>query len=207
MKPTASQPDSTAPAAARRNLLTRVVRGVARRAVHAWRETFQRRNYVFACDAGAAPPLSCAGLVIECWSGPEPPTGALAAELAALLPAEHLAVNNLELAEGAALWIGRLGGRIAGMSMSRPAGRYRRWFVPLGPADVVVFRNVTLPDFRGRGVCPDLMRHIVRAAVAPGGRALVDCRVYNHASIRSIEKAGFHRIATCAPLTRAEALG
>jgi len=125
--------------------------------------------------------------------------GYIGAHLVELLKQAGHAVTGCDLA--------LLDGRLAGASVSRRGDHFKRWFVPLRPHDVVIFRNRTLPDFRGRGLCPALMRHVMAHELAGDGRAYIDCRVYNKPSICSIEKAGFRRIATMKPLRRKDALG
>ena len=43
-------------------------------------------------------------------------------------------------------------------------------------------------------------------ALAAGGHAYTDCRVYNTPAIRSVTKAGFVGIATMRPISRRDAL-
>lgn len=60
--------------------------------------------------------------------------------------------------------------------------------------------------FRGRGLFPSLMRHVMHEALAAGGHAYIDCRVYNTPALRSVAKAGFVGIATMRPISRGDAL-
>jgi RimJ/RimL family protein N-acetyltransferase len=82
--------------------------------------------------------------------------------------------------------------------MTRTGCHFRRWFVPLAADDVVIFRNETRPEFRGRKLNPTLMLQALQAEAATGS-AYIDCRTDNHSSIRSIERTGFRRIATLRP--------
>jgi hypothetical protein len=175
----------------------------ARDLVH---ELFYRRNHVYQLDWNLPFVPSPPGFRVERYAG----SGALSAELRGAvlrtLGPERLVGDLREMKHAAVLWVGYLDGELAGLSMTRRGAHFRRWFVPLNPEDIVVIRNQTAPTFRGRNVCPALMRRAIAEELKSGGTAYCDCRVYNHASIRSIEKAGLRRIATCRPLSRAEAL-
>lgn len=189
---------------AQRSLLQRAWGRFSTRLVAAYRRLFQHRNHVFR-RPGLTDAAVPADLVIERVTLAEFKPD-LEAELAATFGPGRPAGDRLELQHGAVLWLGRIGGVLAGVSVSRDGAHFARWFVPLKPADIVIFRNATATAFRGRGVCPALMRNAIVHEVGAGGHAYVDCRIYNHASIRSIEKAGFARIATCRPLRQADVL-
>ncbi|MCH8806568.1 MAG: GNAT family N-acetyltransferase [Planctomycetes bacterium] len=172
-----------------------------------WRRIVQHRNHVFMqegpAQTGSAPPNLT---VVRC-DRLEDLAPELLATMRSRFSPSSLEVDRWELGHGAVLWVGLIDGRLAGVSMSRRGDQFKCWFVPLRRHDVVIFRNRTLPDFRGRGLCPALMQHVMFHELAGDGRAYVDCRVYNKPSIRSIEKAGFRRIATMKPLRRKDALG
>jgi RimJ/RimL family protein N-acetyltransferase len=176
---------------------------VWRRLSRMFNETFRRRHHVYRFERAAGP--ACPGLVLDRYDRPEAvPEDARRAVLRwGGEPAWRTDVE--ELRDGAALWIGRLDGVVAGAWMSRPGALFRAWFVPLRPEDRVLFRGTTAPELRGRGLSPAMMREIVAREVPPGGRAYVDASVHNASSIRAIEKAGFRRIATLKPVTRNQA--
>jgi RimJ/RimL family protein N-acetyltransferase len=97
--------------------------------------------------------------------------------------------------EGAILWVGRFKGQLANVGWSRTGDRVRLWFFPLAPHWVVLSHFLTLPAFRGRGLYPHMMRHIV-AELAAGGcnRFFIDCADWNLPSVQGIRKAGFKQI-------------
>lgn len=175
--------------------------------VRAWWRAARHWNYVFVYDSPRVVWDGATWMSVTRLGQPEQLSITLRIELEKAVGAERVAMDAWEMEHGAALWVARVDGRIAGLSMSRRGDRFRKWFVPLTCDDVVIFRNMTLPGFRGRGVCPSLMRHILKEERRPRGRAFIDCRVYNLASIRSIEKAGFRRIGKSRPLSQMEVLG
>lgn len=108
---------------------------------------------------------------------------------------------EVELDTRTVLWLCRINGRFAGMQRSRFGRDIAFWYVPLREQDLVIYATGTSEELRGRGVASTIMRHIVSHDLEIGGRAYIDCEIWNIASIRSIEKAGFKRIATMRPLS------
>ncbi len=191
-----------------RGVVGRVVGKARDVATRVWRRVAQYRNIVFSRGRDGRRVTPTADMRIERWDDWSAFPQAQRDALAATFGARAVAVDESEVRRGAVLWLGWIGAEICGATMSRRGRFFRKWFVPLEPADIVIFRNRTAERFRGRGVCPTLMQHVIATELeAESGRAFVDCRVYNHASIRSIEKIGFERIAVCRPLRRGEALG
>ena len=191
----------------RRPLWRRVWRGLRRRLVDAFNRLCRHRNNVYLFDPSLSVPPNPPGVRFERY------------DQAALVP-EHVRqticqaegsasfdVDILEIQDNAVYWAAYLDDRVAGTMLSRSAVHFRRWFVPLESQDMVLFRARTLPAFRGRGVYPALMRHMIAQDLRPEGHAYVDCRVYNTPSARGIERAGFRKIATMKPLSRQAALG
>lgn len=118
-----------------------------------------------------------------------------------------LDTDEREMRQNGVMWAAFCDGGLASVLFTRCGAYFRQWFVPLEDGDVVIFRVRTYPQFRGRGIAPSLMRHAFHECLSDGGAAYIDCRVYNHPSIRSIEKAGFEHIATMKPISRQEAFG
>lgn len=176
-----------------------------------WRRVFQHRNCVFVHEGTADTKTVPGGrtpeglTILRCTDFGDLPLD-VRAQLVARRDRRSLEVDAWELRHGAVQWLALIDGRLAGTSMSRRGRHFAKWFVPLHDDDIVIFRNGTMPEFRGRGVCPGIMRHVIGTELSEGGRAYVDCRVFNKSSIRSIEKAGFRRIATMRPLRRGEAV-
>jgi len=70
----------------------------------------------------------------------------------------------------------------------------------------VIQRCFTLPAWRGRGLYPETLRlaceHLAACAPAGARRILIEASVFNSASVRAIERAGFQRKATVARIWR-----
>ena len=64
---------------------------------------------------------------------------------------------------------------------------------PVGEGDIFLYDCHTEADQRGRNIYPAALAHTLRAFQRPGhASAFIRVRADNHASIRGIEKAGFH---------------
>jgi len=100
-----------------------------------------------------------------------------------------------DLQHGDDLWIGYLGGAIAGICWSTRPQNVDRYFVPLGEKDMVIRKCFTFPSCRNRGVYSSTLQYMIAALRAEGAeRIFIDCRSWNGASCRGIEKAGFARM-------------
>jgi RimJ/RimL family protein N-acetyltransferase len=176
---------------------------VARRLARAFNRAFRRRNHVYRFERAGGP--ACPGLAVDRYDRPEAVPEAARRAISRWGGDVAWRTDVEEIRAGAALWIGRLDGAVAGAWMSRPGALFRAWFVPLRAGDLVLFRGTTAPELRGRGVSPAMMREIVARDLPPGGSAYVDVSVHNAPSIRAIEKAGFRRIATLKPISRKQA--
>ena|GEM_PF-6116121 len=171
-----------------------------------WRRIARHRNHVFVYDQDSPSTEPPAGLtVLRLTSQAELPDEIRAA-MRARIGDRSLETDRWELDHGGVQWISLIDGEFAASAMSRKGRHFAKWFVELENHDVVIFRNVTVAEHRGKGICPATMREIIAREVRDGAQAYVDCRVYNRASLRSIEKAGFRRIATMKPLRQKEAI-
>lgn len=101
---------------------------------------------------------------------------------------------------GSVLWVGYRDQLPAVFLWTRRGDRFDHWFIPLEPEDIVTFAMVTLPEHRGVGLAPTMMRHVIAVERGPGGRALIDSAVWNKPSIRAIEKVGYRPIGRMKPL-------
>jgi ribosomal protein S18 acetylase RimI-like enzyme len=151
------------------------------------------------CDAEPRAIEPDVPLAIERFEREQDLPGSLRAELRAYAGAEYEEVLRAEFARRGTLWIGLVQGRVAAFQWSRRASSIPVWFVPLRPADVVLLGTETLPELRGRGIAPAMLAHIVRRERSGEGRVLVDCKVWNRPAMRAFERAGFRRLAECAP--------
>ena len=118
----------------------------------------------------------------------------------------RLEMDKRELDDNAILWAALVNGHVTATAFTRKGEHYHGWFLEIQPDDVVVFRLRTHPDFRGRGFAPSLIRHALHEIMDKPRRAYIDCRIYNKASIRCIEKSGFTYVTTKRAIRREWAL-
>ncbi len=105
-----------------------------------------------------------------------------------------------EFANHGVLWLCYMDGEIIAYQWSRVGKYIRQWFVSLSNADVLIFSTVTFPNWRGRGIGPAMMGHIIANEVHDQGVTYIDCKEWNTPAIRAIDKAGFTRIGLTNPL-------
>lgn len=103
--------------------------------------------------------------------------------------------------KGAVLWVAMRDGEVIGTQLSRQGRHIPHWFIPLEADDMVLYRVKTAPAARGQGLCPSMMQHIIAHELPNSQSAYADCRIYNHPSIRSLNKTGFRIIGKMRPIT------
>jgi hypothetical protein len=98
-------------------------------------------------------------------------------------------------ADGALFWVGRVNGILANLGVSRYGSPAHQYFWPLMRSCAALSHFGTVPQFRGRGLYPALLAHILRE-LAPGHVEyfLIECGDWNIGSRRGIEHAGFRHI-------------
>ncbi len=194
-------------ASAASTLLSRSLFGRAwRRALWFYRRRFQNRCHVFV-HRGPFPPEHRDDCAFHRFDRFDDVPQDVRDAVVAYRDASQLEMDAKEIRDGATMWGASCDGVLASVVFTRRGRDFRRWFLPLRPDDVVVFRLRTYPAFRGRGLAPSLMRQALHEYMQEGNDAYIDCRVYNKPSIRSITKTGFQRIATMKPIRREEAIG
>lgn len=109
---------------------------------------------------------------------------------------QHKGHFGLELEEmlkmGAYLWIGYVKGDAASFAWTQTGDQVRSHFFPLMSDDVMITRCVTISSYRGLGLFPATLLHIVSTLGARGIRRFyVGCADWNLFSQRGIERAGF----------------
>ncbi|HET6429693.1 MAG TPA: GNAT family N-acetyltransferase [Phycisphaerae bacterium] len=94
------------------------------------------------------------------------------------------------------VYFGRIGREVCHSAFVTPARRYRRIFPVIeGDQALLIGPCFTDPDYRGRGIYPRILRHIVTELGGRGyGPFYVHTSPANAASLRGIEKAGFLRL-------------
>lgn len=113
------------------------------------------------------------------------------ADVASLYGTENFCV-------GAELWVGRVGGALAGVGWSRSGQRRDDYFVTIGPTDGVIFGCHVRHEFRGRGIYPTMLKYMVDVLRQDGIRAVyIDCKSWNRPSLVGIRKAQFEPVGSC----------
>lgn len=183
-----------------RALCTRILKKGRREWVQVWRRLFRNRHHVYIWDETCAPPAEVSGLsVVGC-------------ECEADLPEDFLRILEQrqgqrgldtlrnEFRKRSILWLGTVDDEPVGYIWTRRGSGYSRWFIPLNDDDLVLFAMVTMPDWRGRGIAPALVRNLFSNRPSEESKLYGDIPVWNKASIRVSEKAGFRRFATMKPI-------
>ena len=125
------------------------------------------------------------------------------------LSAEHLqevtTVWNPKLAErnmrerfakGASLWLILYEDRLAGYGWTLRGNTIEPYYLPLAPDDVHFFDFHVFPQFRGKGLNPMLVSHIVEYLAQTGkGRAFIDVAIWNDTQLKSLGKTPFRKLA------------
>jgi len=125
------------------------------------------------------------------WSAIEPPLQELLAARLATFAADAQQL----LADGAALWVGRLAERPCGFGVSRTGPHVREYFFPLTPRCALLSHFETLRAYRGRGLYGALLTNMMHTLAQTGAeRFYIDCGDWNAASARGILKTGFRCI-------------
>jgi hypothetical protein len=84
-----------------------------------------------------------------------------------------------------------MGEDIAGYQWSIRGYFLKRWFVNLDPDDLVIYGAVTFNAFRGRGIHPATIRHIIETEATDDVDVYCDATEWNVVAQRNIEKSGF----------------
>ena len=139
------------------------------------------------------------GLRLDRYGGPEEVPDAFFEAAEAEEGPNALRRVRAEFADAGVLWVPRLAGRPAGYQWTRRGDLVVPWHVPLGPETTLIFSVVTFRPYRGRGVARRAMFEICRREVPTDGRAVGESFVWNRASVRMFEKAGFRRLSEHRP--------
>jgi ribosomal protein S18 acetylase RimI-like enzyme len=97
--------------------------------------------------------------------------------------------------KGASLWLIKSEGDLAAYGWSLQGSTIEPYYFPLGPDDVHLFDFHVFPQYRGRGINPLLVAHILRnIATVCAGRAFIEAAEWNEAQLSSLLKTPFHRL-------------
>ena len=103
---------------------------------------------------------------------------------------------------GASLWLIRLEDELAGYGWTLRGLTVEPHYFPLGQNDVHLFDFHVFPRYRGRGLNPFLVNHILRSLSAEcQGRAFIEAAEWNHAQLASLTRTPFHRLSSARKFT------
>jgi ribosomal protein S18 acetylase RimI-like enzyme len=109
----------------------------------------------------------------------------------------RLAQRNIRerFEKGASLWLIKSEEKLAGYGWTLQGATIEPHYFPLAPEDVHLFDFHVFPQYRGRGINPLLVTHILRSlAAGQGGRAFIEAAEWNQAQLSSLEKTAFRRL-------------
>jgi ribosomal protein S18 acetylase RimI-like enzyme len=103
---------------------------------------------------------------------------------------------------GASLWLIKSEDHLAGYGWSLQGRTVEPYFFPLGKDDVHLFDFHVFPQYRGRGINPLLVTHILRNLAATcGGRAFIEAAEWNEAQLSSLRKTPFCQLGLARTFT------
>ena len=184
---------------ARESLIAKVKRRLVRSAVSRWRKVVKPKHVVFSFE-GEMRPSHRPDVRVDRYASEDEVASEFIETIRGRQGDRGLATLRAEFGRGSVLWVGWCGDSPATFLWTRRGDGFNRWFVSLESNDIVTFAMVTLPAHRGKGLAPFMMKHVIHAERGPGGRAMIDCAVWNKPSIRAISKAGYRPIAMMKPL-------
>ena len=99
------------------------------------------------------------------------------------------------LSKGWRVWLLTIDKNPAVVGYSYPGNVAHNFYFPMTDSSIYIHYIYTLPQYRGRGILPLLLKHMMYMSKTEGfERAFIIVDEYNISSIRSIEKAGFQPI-------------
>lgn len=104
--------------------------------------------------------------------------------------------------QGALLWLIKSQGRLAGYGWTLRGHTVKPYYFPLGQDDVHLLDFHVFPQYRGRGINPFLVTHILESLARAGaGRAFIEAADWNQAQLSSLAKTPFRRLGVARKLT------
>jgi len=104
--------------------------------------------------------------------------------------------------KGASLWLIKSESGLVGYGWSLPGTTIEPHYFPLGPQDVHLFDFHVFPQYRGQGMNPLLVSHILsRVATEAAGRAFIEAGEWNLAQLSSLSKTPFRFLGKARKLT------
>jgi ribosomal protein S18 acetylase RimI-like enzyme len=97
--------------------------------------------------------------------------------------------------QGASLWLMKSGEKLAGYGWTLQGRTVEPYYFPLAPDDVHLFDFHVFPQYRGQGINPFLVTHILGGMSGEcGGRAFIEAAEWNEAQLSSLRKTAFRRM-------------
>lgn len=105
-------------------------------------------------------------------------------------------------AKGGSLWLIKADGLLAGYGWTLRGCTVEPHYFPLGPGDIHLFDFQVFPRYRGRGVNPVLVSHILSNVAAESqGRAFIEAAEWNQPQLSSLRRTPFHRLGAARKMT------
>jgi ribosomal protein S18 acetylase RimI-like enzyme len=115
-----------------------------------------------------------------------------------------LAQRNMKerFAKGASLWLIKSNSRLAGYGWTLAGRTVEPHYFPLGTGDVHLFDFHVFPQYRGQGMNPLLVCHILsRVACEAASRAFIEAAEWNQPQLSSLSKTPFRCLGQARKLT------
>jgi RimJ/RimL family protein N-acetyltransferase len=159
----------------------------------------RHKNIVYRLDRGAyaasAPVVRPPGFAVKrCERNTDIPSSFWPASARTEAPVEREHIDH-GFANGGVFWIAYIGEHIAGFQWSVRGRFVKKYSVNLDPDDLVIYGAVTFNAFRGRGIHPATIRHIIENEATDDVDVYCDTAEWNVVAQRNIEKSGFRAIA------------
>lgn len=115
-----------------------------------------------------------------------------------------LAQRNLKerFGLGASLWLIKVEDQLAGYGWTLQGRTVEPHYFRLGPGDVHLFDFHVFPQYRGRGLNPLLVNHILRnLAAETSGRVFIEAAEWNQSQLSSLKKTPFRYLGLASKAT------
>jgi GNAT superfamily N-acetyltransferase len=170
------------------------------------RALFSNHMVLFYCDLSALS-LSAAGLPnrlkMERYKTQTDITGQDLQEITSFWNPQ-LACRNISqrFALGASLWLIRFDGQLAGYGWSLQGRTVEPHYFLLGQDDVHLFDFQVFPQYRGQGINPLLVGHILQnLALECRGRVFIEAAEWNRPQLASLRRTPFCRLGLASKIT------
>jgi ribosomal protein S18 acetylase RimI-like enzyme len=109
----------------------------------------------------------------------------------------ELAQRNIKerFAKGAWLWLIKFGDNLSGYGWTLRGHTIEPYYFPMALDDVHLFDFHVFPQYRGQGVNPLLVAHILQSLAGSGvARAFIEAAEWNEVQLASLRKTPFHQL-------------